>query len=757
MRRRVRLGWLWSLLFVVLLVAACGFDPTDLSGRDCPCVAGYVCDDATNRCVRPDDLVARADGSTGDDGNVETDGGADALAPDGDGAPPCVGEGCACSRDQDCLDPAFGRCAQNKCSQCSQPDNCPANKYCLDTFQCAPGCKLDGECAGGDAGTSFCKTSRHQCVECLTPGDCPQGKLCSPSGKCVDGCDIDAGKNCVAGSCCSSLCLNVTNDVFNCGGCGQACSGGDTLCCASSCTNPLTSALNCGACGNACSTLNGTPNCSAGACKWTCNPGYSHCQVGNTGCDTNTATDPTHCGTCSTVCASVVQNATGIGCTGGGCTYGSCNSGWGSCDSNAANGCETNLNTDLTHCGGCSTVCSAQVLNATGITCTNGGCGYTACVAGYADCDGIAANGCEANLNTDPLHCGTCVTSCATQVQNASGAACSAGLCTYTACSAGFGNCDANATNGCETNTTNDATHCGTCPTMCSAQVQNASGIGCASSACNYTACNSGYASCDSNATNGCETNTTNDATHCGSCPTNCNTQVQNASGKACVSSLCTYTSCSAGFASCDSVATNGCETNTTSDVTRCGNCSTNCNTQVQNASGIGCSASACTYTTCSGGFANCDLNATNGCEVNTTSDLVHCGTCATNCNTQVANATGKACVGSVCGYSACSAGYASCDGISTNGCEVNTTNDVAHCGNCVTSCTTQVQHATGITCSTSACNYTACAAGYGDCDGVRSNGCECICGGSNQQCCPAPTLACIPGKACEASTNLCK
>lgn len=356
MKRRARDLGLGSLVVSIVLVASCGFDPIDLAGRDCPCVGGWVCDTTTNRCVRPGDVTPVVNGNDGGGGG----GVGDASA------------GCTLS-----------------------PDSCPTGRYCLETGECAPGCKVNGDCADSDAGAGLCNLTRHQCVECLVPGDCPAGKLCSPSGKCVEGCDPAAGKNCTAGSCCSNLCVNPTNDLFNCGGCNVACSGGDTLCCASSCANPLTSATHCGGCGNACSTANGTPSCSAGACKWTCNAGFSHCQSGNTGCETNTGTDPAHCGNCSTVCANVVKNASGITCTGGGCTFSTCSAGFGNCDSNAANGCETNVTTDVLHCGNCATNCNTQVQHASGITCGSGTCDYTACAAGYGDCDGVRSNGCE--------------------------------------------------------------------------------------------------------------------------------------------------------------------------------------------------------------------------------------------------------------------------------------------------------------------------------------------------------------------------
>jgi hypothetical protein len=46
-----------------------------------------------------------------------------------------------------------------------------------------------------------------------------------------------------------------------------------------------------------------------------------------------------------------------------------CNTGYGDCDKNATNGCETNLNADGNHCGTCSTVCRGND------HCSSGTCG----------------------------------------------------------------------------------------------------------------------------------------------------------------------------------------------------------------------------------------------------------------------------------------------------------------------------------------------------------------------------------------------
>jgi hypothetical protein len=95
-------------------------------------------------------------------------------------------------------------------------------------------------------------------------------------------------------------------------------------------------------------------------------PGFADCDLdAATGCEQNIATDANHCGSCTNIC--IFPNAT-AGCVGGGCTLGACASGFGNCDGNAANGCETSLMTSNTNCGACGTRCVGSHV------CLNGSC-----------------------------------------------------------------------------------------------------------------------------------------------------------------------------------------------------------------------------------------------------------------------------------------------------------------------------------------------------------------------------------------------
>jgi len=71
-------------------------------------------------------------------------------------------------------------------------------------------------------------------------------------------------------------------------------------------------------------------------------------------------------------------------------------------DRNAANGCETAVSSDPSHCGGCNTVCST--LNVATAVCVNGVCN-PACKPGNAHCKGTTNTGCETSILSDISTC----------------------------------------------------------------------------------------------------------------------------------------------------------------------------------------------------------------------------------------------------------------------------------------------------------------------------------------------------------------
>ncbi len=238
---------------------------------------------------------------------------------------------------------------------------------------------------------------------------------------------IDSGPRCAAGTDnCGGTCVDLQADTSNCGMCGNACPAGqgcnsgtcgcpmDRTLCGAACVDTQADSLNCGACGNACPM---GQMCVMGACRIDCPAPGTICTSGATMSCVDTSSSVANCGMCGRACSSANAAAT---CSMGACGLGVCNAGFANCDAMAANGCEVDTRTSAAHCGACGAACVLP--NATP-RCTAGACAVAACNAGFADCDGIAANGCESNTNTSAASCGACGRACA------AGQTCSMGAC----------------------------------------------------------------------------------------------------------------------------------------------------------------------------------------------------------------------------------------------------------------------------------------------------------------------------------------
>jgi hypothetical protein len=360
--------------------------------------------------------------------------------------------------------------------------------------------------------------------------------------------------------------------------------------------------------------------------------------------------------------------------------------------------------TNVANCGACGRECTLP--NATPV-CLDGACRVATCMAPFGDCDTDATNGCETNTRTSAAHCGACGMACAPRA-NAT-VACTDGACGYT-CAEGFSDCNGMPEDGCEVDTRVSPSNCGMCGRACS--TPNAT-PGCAAGACTVGACAAGFGDCDGAIDNGCEVNTRTAVAHCGACGTLCPARA-NAAGS-CVDGRCGL-DCNPGFADCDGDATNGCEVDTRTTVTHCGMCGRMCAA----AGGVAsCEGSVCRVAGCDPGRGDCDGMAANGCEVDVRATVAHCGGCGMMCAAR-ANAS-STCAAGTCGL-ACNAGFGDCDDAVATGCEVDTRTTVAHCGGCGRACS--LPNATPA-CAAGACTVAACTAGFGDCDGAPTNGCE--------------------------------
>ncbi|MFO0608207.1 MAG: hypothetical protein U0324_33890 [Polyangiales bacterium] len=358
-----------------------------------------------------------------------------------------------------------GSCS-NRCAGMNGTPTCAAGVCGLT---CNPGFgNCDGNAANGcETATT---TSASHCGMCGRACSNSNGTPSCVAGACQITCDtgyLDCDGNNANG--CETLGLN---DTANCGRCGtrcptsQSCVRGSctTVCadtmCGAACVDLMTSATNCGTCGRVCSTTNGTPRCVGGTCGIaTCNTGFANCDSNAAnGCEAAIQTDVNNCGACANRCN--FPNAAST-CVGGACALGACNPGFGNCDGNAANGCETNLSGDIANCGACSNRCTAP--NGTP-SCSAGACGVAACNTGFANCNAMAADGCEVNTLTDQFNCGACGLRCNYNTGTASNT-CGGGACMPT-CNAGYLNCDGDPRNGCESSI-NANNACGGCGRLC--------------------------------------------------------------------------------------------------------------------------------------------------------------------------------------------------------------------------------------------------------------------------------------------------
>jgi len=581
-----------------------------------------------------------------------------------------------------CVDPAGDR---DHCGSCGNA--CATGRVC-QTGVCVPECaRTERLCAGGGAGAALrCVSTQTDRTNCGTCGNsCGTDQVCSngvctfmctgsstectggPAGRyCAEltsdrancgacGAACEAGLACVEGRCritCQELqvrcpapaadggtpgaevCVDTSNDVRHCGGCGNACAVGQfcvrgacqTMCGAgfSNCTGICRDLRNdrdgCGTCGNACSS---GEVCVAGVCQVSCVAALTSCG----GSCRDLLSDVTNCGACGTTCPA------GQVCSAGTCQV-SCGPGLSNCSGSCRD-----LQTDRANCGACGTAC------AEGLVCSAGTC-QLSCVAGLSSCAGSCRD-----LQTDRANCGACGTTCA------AGQVCSAGTCQLS-CVAGLSSCSGSCRD-----LQTDRANCGACGTTCAAG-QVCTGGACAAS------CGAAQTACS-----GTCTNTQFDPDNCGGCGTACG-PYDNAAAS-CSGGRCVQT-CSPGFADCNADRADGCERNLNTDLTNCARCGAACPARA-NAT-ISCTAGVCAFA-CAANFADCDGNPNNGCEVDLRVTVANCGTCGVTCRT--ANGT-PACVAGACVVAACTAPFRDCDSNPANGCE----NDIRNtCGGCDLEC----------------------------------------------------------------------
>jgi len=304
--------------------------------------------------------------------------------------------------------------------------------------------------------------------------------------------------------------------------------------------------------------------------------------------------------------------------------------------------CDVNLMTDPKNCGSCGFECKGSV--GALLDCVGGKCVFH-CKTGTgptADCNGLVDDDCEVKLGTND-NCNGCGDRCPDPdkpciYDQSSGI----GRC---GCEAGLLYCTPGAQDPCVDPTIDDK-NCGACGNACDpagdgGTLHDHMYYGCQGSQCGRPKCALGYADCDHDLSNGCETSLLTDD-DCGGCGTACDP------GQTCRVNPSTKRPeclCPQGQTLCGDRCVN-----LTTDPDHCGSCENSCFDGAQSKNNVPvCSYGSCEWA-CKQGWGDCNGDPTDGCEINLSSDQRNCGACGNACDALA----GQPCVGGQCAVRPC-------------------------------------------------------------------------------------------------------
>ena len=286
-----------------------------------------------------------------------------------------------------CSSPPVPVCVSGNSRICSLPGRC-------EVGSCAYNC-ADTSCAHG------CDTVNGLCRDCTPNWECSGWSGCSCSGTrtrtCLDInlCGVTTGRPAL-----SEACFSCGNGICDC---SETCAT-----CLSDCPVNFTNDVdNCGSCGNVCPTrAHASRICSASVCSFSCDSGYNDCDSNaSNGCErAGSCSDCPECQTWNgsscvsvsngTACSSDSNSCTNDACSGGACAHTTI-----SCDD--SNSCTTDSCNTASGCAHIAVGCDDGNACTTDSCTSTEGCLYTSIV-----CNSPPGPVC-ANSNTSRQYSGT--------------------------------------------------------------------------------------------------------------------------------------------------------------------------------------------------------------------------------------------------------------------------------------------------------------------------------------------------------------
>jgi len=321
--------------------------------------------------------------------------------------------------------------------------------------------------------------------------------------------------------------------------------------------------------------------------------------------------------------------------------------------------CGTDLQRDPNHCGACGNKCiEYKPLHMTS-RCIDGACALECKAsanprdpADWRNCNGLVDDGCEVDVLTDVNNCGLCGNACAADTS------CIDGKC---GCPADRKPCRFGPGLWTCVDTMNDDNNCGGCgnvcdgppPDGCQQELPDHAYYGCRNGACGALKCSQPSVDCngdlgsgpDECGGDGCEAESLATDDDCGGCGIKCTKAgehcIDEGNGPECGVPCAKAGKVLCGFDCVDFLT----------DPDNCGACGAPCKMPGPNQARA-CKKGVCAYE-CAPGFADCNGDPSDGCEVDLSVHPAHCGACGNSCDL----AAGQPCIEGKCLMVECDAG----------------------------------------------------------------------------------------------------